>query len=289
MAAPHYVIRGGIEGRERLRVVSRVMRPSTLQLFERAGLPQGACCLDVACGGGDVTLDIARLVGLEGRVIGVDVDDTKLQLARDEAAQLRLPNVEFQNCLIGSGQLAGAFDVAYCRFLLTHLRDPLSALREIRAALKPGGLLMVVDIDFTGYFCYPYTPGQHRYVHLYSETVRRRGGYPDIGPRLPNLLMESGFENVQVNVVQPAGLEGEVKLLAPITLENIADAVIAENVATADEIRSLVGELYEFARNPKTLGAVPRIIESWGTTPKPSKTPNQKRPSRAATVRESVS
>jgi 2-polyprenyl-3-methyl-5-hydroxy-6-metoxy-1,4-benzoquinol methylase len=57
MAAPHYVIRGGIEGRERLRILARVMRPSTLNLFERVGIASGASCLDVGCGGGDVSFE----------------------------------------------------------------------------------------------------------------------------------------------------------------------------------------------------------------------------------------
>jgi ubiquinone/menaquinone biosynthesis C-methylase UbiE len=267
MAAPHYVIRGGIEGRERLRILARVMRPSTLNLFERVGIASGASCLDVGCGGGDVSFELARLVGPQGRVVGVDLDEAKLETARSEARASELDNVEFHCCVVGEGRLEGAFDVAYCRFLLTHLRDPLTAVREIRKALRPGGLLMTVDIDCRGYFTCPETEGQKRFLHLYTEAVRRRGGDPDIGPRLPGLMMDSGFENVQMNVVHPAGLDGEVKLIGPITLENITEVVTAENLASAEEIRALIAEMYEYARNRRTIGSIPRIVEAWGTTP----------------------
>jgi hypothetical protein len=54
-AMGHYVIRGGGDGRERLRLLSGVMRPYTLRLFDRLGIPEGMSCLDVGCGGGDVT------------------------------------------------------------------------------------------------------------------------------------------------------------------------------------------------------------------------------------------
>ena len=91
MKRDHYVIRGGIEGRERLRVLSRVMQPTTLSLFNRVNVKRGMVCLDVGCGGGDVTFNLAQMVGSEGRVVGADIDETKLQLARQEAeAQKRI-------------------------------------------------------------------------------------------------------------------------------------------------------------------------------------------------------
>jgi ubiquinone/menaquinone biosynthesis C-methylase UbiE len=62
----HYVIRGGLEGRERLRVLSRVMHATTSSLFDRLGLRDGLACLDAGCGGGDATLEIARRVGPRG-------------------------------------------------------------------------------------------------------------------------------------------------------------------------------------------------------------------------------
>lgn len=62
-----YIIRGGLPGRERLRILSRVMRPTTLALLQRAGVRSGMTCLDVGCGNGDVTFDMARIVGSIGR------------------------------------------------------------------------------------------------------------------------------------------------------------------------------------------------------------------------------
>ena len=85
MEEHHYLIRGGIAGRERLRLLARVMRPASLALLERAGVTAGLRCLDVGCGGGDVTFDLASLVGITGHVVGVDLDATKVELARGDA------------------------------------------------------------------------------------------------------------------------------------------------------------------------------------------------------------
>lgn len=78
MEPGQYVIRGAAEGRERLRMLARVMRPATLTLLERIGIAKGAVCLDVGCGGGDVTLELAAMVGPSGRVVGTDIDEAVL-------------------------------------------------------------------------------------------------------------------------------------------------------------------------------------------------------------------
>ena len=94
--------------------------------------------------------------------------------------------------------------------------------------------------------------------------ARRRGGDPNIGPRLPAFLKHCGFEDVQLNVVQPMGMSGEVKLLNPLTMENIADAVLADSLATRDEIDEIVRELFAFAAAPDTIAGTPRIVQAWG-------------------------
>jgi SAM-dependent methyltransferase len=263
----HYIIRGGVEGRERLRVLARVMRPTTRSLFDRVGIEARMVCLDVGCGGGDVTLDLADLVGPEGRVVGWDIDETKLGLARSEATEKGFANVEFRLSDIGQSELVPEFDVVYARFLLTHLKDPAEALASMRQVLQPGGVVIVEDIDCTGYFCYPDAPALWRYVELYTQAVRRRGGDPNIGPRLPGLLLDVGFERVQMNVVQPAGTEGEVKLLNPITMESIADCVLAEGLATRNEVERVIAELYELSRDSRTVVSIPRVVQAWGYRP----------------------
>jgi ubiquinone/menaquinone biosynthesis C-methylase UbiE len=266
-SADSYIIRGGAAGRERLRILARVMRPTSLALLARAGLEAGMEVLEIGCGGGDLAFDIARMVGSAGRVLGTDIDQTKLDLAAREAAEHHLTNIDFQLANIAESAPSGNFDLVHTRFVLTHLTEPARALQHIRAPLRPGGIVVLEDIDFSGYFCYPDCAALWRYVHLYTETTRRRGVDANIGPRLPSLLAEAGFENIQVNIVQPAGLAREVKLISPLTMENIADAVVAEGLATAAEIERIVRDLYDFADAPGTLGSTPRIFEAWARLP----------------------
>ena len=260
----HYVIRGGPEGRERLRILARVMHESSTSLFDRLGLRSGLTCLDAGCGGGDATLELARRVAPDGRVVGVDIDERKLEFARIEAQQQGVGNVEYRLFDIHETPGAPAFDVVYSRFLLTHLSDPAGAVNAFYRHLRPGGVVGIEDIDFSGHFTYPESKAFQRYHELYCAAVIRRSGDPNIGPRLPGMLKQCGFADIGVAVAQPIGMQGEAKLLNPLTMENIADAVLEEGLASREEIDEVVRELYAFAADPDTLAGLPRVIQAWG-------------------------
>lgn len=264
MAGRHYIIRGGGEGRERLRLLARVMRPTTLDLFARIGVRPGMACADIGCGGGDVTVELGRLVGPGGTVTGMDRDATTLALARAEAAAF--PQLAFAQFDISAGESPGqaAFDLVYARFLLSHLPDPAAAVAAMRGALRPGGVLALEDVDFAGHFSHPEVPSFRRYVELYTQAAQRRGADPHIGRRLPHLLQEAGLASIGLHIVQPAGLAGEVALVAPITMENIAAAVIAAGLASAEEVDAIVADLYAAVRDGHILFSLPRVVQAWG-------------------------
>ena len=263
----HYVIRGGVEGRDRLRVLSRVMHESTMALFDQLGVGEGHSCLDVGCGGGDVTMELASRVGETGHVVGVDMDETILELARDDAATRGLDHLEFRTLDIRTDAVGTDFDVVYARFLLTHLPNPPEIIAAFRHHVRPGGRVVVEDIDFSGYFIYPDCEAFACYHELYCATVTKRGGDPNIGHRLPVLLQEGGLADVGMKVVQPIGTQGEAKLINAITMENIRDVVLSDGLATAGEIDTIVRDLYAFADDPNTVAGMPRVVQAWGTCP----------------------
>jgi SAM-dependent methyltransferase len=242
-----------------------ILRPTTRKLLDRVGIPRSGTCLDVGCGEGDVTVELARRVGPQGRAVGIDLDEVKLGLAQAEAWEQGLDNVEFR-LEDATGPLGeAAFDVVYARLLLTHLPDPVACIQRMHDAVAPGGLLLVEDIDCTGYFSYPDSPAVRRCLELYNVASRQRGGDPGIGPRLPMHLVEAGFEQVGVNIIRPVGLEGEVKLLAPLLLECIADAALSDGLVSPEELGLLLVELSVLARDRPTVAGLPRVVQSWGS------------------------
>lgn len=256
-----YAIRGGRSGRERLRVLSQVLQAGTLNFLDKVGLRPGMACMDVGCGGGDVTRELARRVGAGGRVVGLDMDELQLEIVRGEAAAQNITNVEYRAADVSSPPNdLGSFDLVYTRFLLCHLNRPADVLSWMVKCLKPGGVLAVEDCDFSGHFCHPPFPAFERYVELCSEVMRRRGGDPDIGLKLPQMLNDAGLNIGGVSVAQPSDVAGDVKLLNALTMENIAEAVLNEGLATREEVEQVVFGLDACTRNSTTFASVTRTI-----------------------------
>ena len=164
MTTERYVIRGGVEGRERLRLLSEVMGPSTRALLAEVSIPAGSACLDVGCGGGDVAFELARAAGPSGRAVGIDFDEIKLDIARREAHRLGLTNVVFEVQDVTEWEPDALFDVVYARFLLTHLSDPRALVSALRRHTRVGGVAIIEDIDFRGHFAEPDCAALRRFV-----------------------------------------------------------------------------------------------------------------------------
>ena len=263
--APHqYAIRGGKAGKARLDLLARVMLPTTTQLLDCVGLIRGMNCMDVGCGGGHVALLMGSKVGPEGRVIGTDTDEEILALARQDAEAANVTNVKFQQLDACACLWHDEFDIVYARFLLSHLNEPENCLAAMAEACLPGGSIVIEDTDFSGSFCYPTYAAYDRYTDLYQELVKRRGGDPNIGAKLPGMLRQAGIQRVELNVIQPAHIHGEGKLMAPVTMSQIADSLTAEELATEDEVQQILTELTHAAADSETVIGLPRIFQVWG-------------------------
>jgi SAM-dependent methyltransferase len=259
-----YIIRGGVEGQKRLKVLARVLWPTTARLLADAGLAPGMTCLDLGCGGGDVTRQLAAAVGAQGQVIGVDMDATVLDLAQRSADTPGLGNIQFRKLDVRDWAEESRYDCIYARFLLTHLADPVGLLRRMLRAARPGGVAVVEDIDFSGHFCYPPCAGFDAYVRLYRAAAARLGADADIGPKLHGMWLDAGWRSPRFSVIQPVFTSGEGKQLALLTLTTIADSVLAAKLATEAELRSAVDGLARFTADPRTLISLPRVFQVWG-------------------------
>jgi SAM-dependent methyltransferase len=263
--APHrYAIHGGKEGKKRLDVLARVMLPTTAQLLDRVGLIRGMRCLDVGCGGGHVAILAAVIVGPEGLVIGTDTDPEILALAREDAEAAKVTNVKFQQVDACACLWHKEFDVTYARFLLSHLNEPENCLAAMVEACLPGGAIVIEDTDFAASFCYPNCSAYERYKQLYQELIHLRGGDPNIGPKLPAMLRHAGIHDVELNVIQPAHIHGEGKLMALLTMARISEPLTAEGLVTEDEVQQILTELNHAAANCEIVISLPRIFQVSG-------------------------
>ena len=220
-------------------------------------------CIDLGCGGGQVTLEIARLVAPGGSAVGVDMDQIKLDLARRTAAQRGLGNVEFRQLNVRDWDEPGGYDAVYCRVLLHHLSRPVDLLGRMWAAVRPGGVLIVEDADFDGRCCHPPNEGFDFFLRTYGQVLQRSGGDHAFGRKLYAGFLAAGIPRPQVTLVQPAWTEGKEKTLAWSTLEATAEAIVSQRVASEGDVMAALATLERFTADPQTLICGPCIFQLW--------------------------
>ncbi|HEX7088528.1 MAG TPA: methyltransferase domain-containing protein [Longimicrobiales bacterium] len=194
----------------RLGLQHRVWRPRALDAWRRAGFTVGQTLLDVGCGPGYATLDLAEIVGPGGRVVAVDRSRRFLDVLEQARARRGLENIEAHQLDLDEAALpvTGA-DGAWSRWVFAFVTRPRDLLERVARAVRPGGTLVMHE-----YFHYetwrltPRLPELEELVRAVSESWRESGGDPDIGLALPRWLAELGFElralNPIIDVVPPS-------------------------------------------------------------------------------------
>jgi SAM-dependent methyltransferase len=159
-------------------------------------LNSGATLLDVGCGPGTITAELAGLVA-PGRVTGLEVTDAALDIARAEIGRRGLTTVDFAVGDVHALDFPDAtFDVVHAHQVLQHVGDPVAALREMRRVTRPGGLVAVRDSDYAAFTWFPELPELDEWLDLYERVARGNGGEPDAGRRLLSWAHAAGFTDV---------------------------------------------------------------------------------------------
>jgi SAM-dependent methyltransferase len=159
-------------------------------------LVPGAEVLDVGCGPGTITVDIARRVA-PGRVVGIDAAPDAIEAAAGAATEAGVTNLEVRvDDVYALDAPDASFDVVHAHQVLQHLADPVAALREMRRVCRPGGVVAARDSVYRAMSWFPADPRLDRWLALYCEVAESNGGEPDAGSRLVAWAHAAGFARV---------------------------------------------------------------------------------------------
>ena len=163
-------------------------------------LEAGQSLLDVGCGPGTITVDLARYVA-PGAVVAIDAAPDVVEQARASRRDADGFDITFAVGNVYALDFADAtFDVVHAHQVLQHLNDPVAALREMRRVCAPEGVVAVRDADYDAMTWYPANEGLDRWLGLYRATARADGGEPDAGRHLKAWAHAAGFSAVEASV-----------------------------------------------------------------------------------------
>jgi SAM-dependent methyltransferase len=180
---------------ERLRFQHQVWVKELYLLAERAGLRAGQRGLDLGCGPGFTTFELAHLVGTRGHVLARDQSERFLTTLRAEAARLEMPQIEASLGPVETLAFpAASLDFAYARWLFCWLPEPLPVLRDLTRALRPGGVLVLQEyVDWGAMQLLPNGPAFTRGVEACLASWRAGGATINFAAELPALAPRAGL------------------------------------------------------------------------------------------------
>ncbi len=260
-----YAIQGGAAEEHRLAVLAQVMSGPTTRLFGEIGVTDGWVCLDVGSGGGQVSMALAGLVAPSGSVTGVDIGETTVVHAAASARELGVENVRFEQADVSALPYQDRFDLAYARLLLCYLTEPVAALRQMAAAVRPGGVVAVEDVFTDTLRSEPATPALDDLRRIYGATVRAHGGDPTIGPRLPRLFRAAGLTDVHATSVVNELRTSDEKGFLVTLVDSMRAATLDAGAASADELDAMKAGIGAAVEDPGCTFYQARIHQVFGT------------------------
>jgi ubiquinone/menaquinone biosynthesis C-methylase UbiE len=182
---------------ERLAYQNEVWWDATVELWRAAGISYGQTVVDLGCGPGFCTFNLANLVGLEGRVFAVDASEKFAALIEEKMKSNALRNVSFHKD--DASELTdiedNAADAVFARWLFCFLENPEKTLIEIKRVLKPGGRLIVFDyFNYRAANIFPRRDALAELFKAYLEIVTKHNGSYNIGELLPEMLVRNKFD-----------------------------------------------------------------------------------------------
>jgi SAM-dependent methyltransferase len=263
-----YVLATGEAAAYRLRLLHDLYGRGTHRVLLEAGLRRGMRVADLGCGVGMVATLLARLVGPEGGVVGIDASGAQLAQAR-QRVKTGGANARFvEASAADTGLPPASFDLVYCRFLLLHLPEPERALREMRALLKPNGILVCEDGDVTSAGSEP-PSALAAFADLFGRLGPRRGVDYTLGRRLFQMVQAAGFPAPEITFNQPVRARGEHKRLLELSVAEAGPALVDAGLVTGEELERTLVEMRRLAADETVLAIMPRMAQVWARKPAP--------------------
>jgi SAM-dependent methyltransferase len=216
--------------------------------------PAGSAVLEAGCGTGAQTVTLARN-SPGARFTSIDVSAGSLAEAQARVEAAGIANVQFRQADLFDLPFApGSFDHVFVCFVLEHLSRPEAALAKLKAVLKPGGSITVIEGDHGSAYFHPDSDAAREAIGCLVELQRRSGGDAMIGRRLYPLIAAAGFEGVRVSprmvyadASRPQLVEGFTRKTFTAMVEGVRAPAIAAGITDASRFDAGVRDLYRTA------------------------------------------
>ena len=238
---------------DRMTILGNIYMPYCAEFLIENGLKSGLKVADVGCGPGNTSLWLAEQVGESGKVVAIDNSDEQLAILNNRISEGRIHNIStYKADIYEIDQMNEKFDLIFCRFLFIHLTNPLLAIKKLRTLLKPGGSLVIAELDNSTWSSYPESKALKKDTELLCDAGLRKGADFCIGPKLYGYLRKENFNLLNVKIAQPI-LVGDNRNYLMLKSNAWSSVYLEYNLASSADIQNMNKGLYEMIHNPDYL------------------------------------
>lgn len=252
---------GSAAGRKRGRILSDVMFTNSLAFITNNHHDTSSNVLDIFCGEGKITYDLAQITGLDKTTLGCDPDPTSIEIAKEKFAsdQLNFTTLKNDNWVKGD-----FYDLIYCRTFLNTVYNPSDLLQKIYFCLKHGGMVLIEHFDISKFQCFPQSYAFDRALELQVTLDRSKKTRIESIKHLEVILKKAHFENIQIQQVSPSFLPEESKHIGSLSLEDISAQLIDKDLTGQTELQALLFELKAYENHEKIMVSLPTTFQVKG-------------------------
>lgn len=264
-----YILGTGNDELERLSLQHRIWSDAAVASWKRAGIGPNTRVIDLGCGPGFASYDLAQLVGYDGEVLAIDESKSFIDFVNSQAQTRNLPQLkaqlgDVQNLNVTS-QLEKKFDAVYCRWVLCWLAEPAKAIEKIKSFLKPGGKLIIHDyFNWAAMTSAPRSAALEKVVAAAIESFRDRSGDIDICAKLPPLLRQKGYKLIHFQVDQRVARGGglDSTLAWPLTWwRTYAPKLVTLGKLSSQDCEQALRDLENLEQDPDQFFFCPPVFE----------------------------
>ena len=248
----------------RLGVQHRLWSAQASALWERANIRAGQTVLDIGCGPGYTSFDLAGLVTTSGRVVAIDESVVFIEHLKQRQKLLGDTTIDAR---VGDVQTLDlekeSVDTAYQRWVLCFVKDPEAVVRGVAHALKRGGAFAIQDyVHYEGILLSPPSEPWARFIRVVAEAWRDHGGDTEVGQRLPSLLAKHGLTPVEITPMHRVARPGSQLWTWPtIFIETYGPRLVEEGRLTRDEHAALVADWKAHTTDPNAFFVSPPMVD----------------------------
>ena len=260
----NYILPTGKADQERLKILNEVYGKYSRASFDKVGLKKGQKVAIFGCGSGECIDYIHQKIGDEGKLLCIDISPEQIALTKEVLTTQGILNVEYKVADIQNIKGDESYDLAYCRFVLGHVKEPRKGIESMLSFVKQGSFIACDEYSTNYKYCYPELKAFQKIMEI-SKRIREELGKDSIyGEKLYHEMLNFDVEPIHFEFNMPISNSARKKQLTIMSWEAIKEKGVIREVASDEELDEIISELKAHQNDESMFQGVGTIFQYIG-------------------------